>query len=100
MSSKTWITETGHRNLVWMGTSLVAKIIRWQIYLLEGFNTTIRHIKSKDNVTADWLSAYLSPIVDSFEFVAPCTPADCFFKVNGGRMGHPGALRTLKLLNK
>ncbi len=41
---KAFVVETDHRNLVWMGTSLVAKIIRWRIYL-QGFNMTIRHIK-------------------------------------------------------
>ncbi len=46
---KSFVVETDHRNLVWMETSLVAKIIQWRIYL-QGFNMTIRHIKGKDNI--------------------------------------------------
>jgi hypothetical protein len=38
-----------------METSLVAKIIRWRIYL-QAFDMTIKHIKGSDNGTADWLS--------------------------------------------
>jgi hypothetical protein len=52
---KTFIVETDHRNLVWMETSLVAKIIRWQIYL-QAFQMIIKHINGKANGTADRLS--------------------------------------------
>jgi hypothetical protein len=52
---KSFVVETDHRNLVWMETSLVSKIIRWRIYL-QAFDMTIKHIKGTDNGTSDWLS--------------------------------------------
>lgn len=90
-----FVLETDHRNLVWMGTSLVAKIIRWRIYLQGLFNMTIRHIKGKDNITADWLSWIhsverdaTSPTLESTDAVTTdtllCTPRDCFLKVHRG----------------
>ena len=108
---KSFVVETDHRNLVWMETSLVAKIIRWRIYL-QAFDMTIKHIKGTDNGTADWLSRL--HYVDVEHITVPqdikitplqaqpsgYTPRQCFDKVHGGRMGHPGTVRTIKLLNK
>lgn len=52
---KHFILETDHANLQWMEASLVAKIIRWRIYL-QGFSFMLRHIPGKSNAVADWLS--------------------------------------------
>jgi hypothetical protein len=52
---KPFVLETDHANLQWMEASLVAKIIRWRIYL-QGFTFMLRHIPGKNNVIADWLS--------------------------------------------
>lgn len=52
---KPFVLETDHANLQWMEASLVAKIIRWRIYL-QGFTFMLRHIAGKSNVVADWLS--------------------------------------------
>lgn len=52
---KYFVLETDHANLQWMEASLVAKIIRWRIYL-QGFNFMLRHIAGKKNGFADWLS--------------------------------------------
>jgi hypothetical protein len=112
---KSFVVETDHRNLVWMETSLVAKIIRWRIYL-QAFDMSIKHIKGTDNGTADWLSRLNSVESDmsavtitdvkadlSDNDLNPSTlytPRQCFERVHGGRMGHPGTVRTIKLLNK
>lgn len=52
---KPFVLETDHANLQWMEASLVAKIIRWRIYL-QGFTFMLRHIAGKKNAVADWLS--------------------------------------------
>ena len=52
---KTFVLESDHANLQWMEASLVAKIIRWRIYL-QGFTFMLRHIPGKKNAVADWLS--------------------------------------------
>jgi hypothetical protein len=52
---KPFVLETDHANLQWMEASLVAKIIRWRIYL-QGFSFMLRHIPGKQNAVADWLS--------------------------------------------
>ncbi len=52
---KPFVLETDHANLQWMEASLVAKIIRWRIYL-QGFTFMLRHIAGKKNIIADWLS--------------------------------------------
>jgi hypothetical protein len=45
---KSFVVDTDYRNLVWMETSLVAKIIRWRIYL-QASDMSIKHIKGTDN---------------------------------------------------
>jgi hypothetical protein len=112
---KPFVVETDHRNLVWIETSLVPKIIRWRIYL-QAFDMTIRHIKGKTNFTADWLSRLhmiahdpevqllantADDLHDSDSMVSPvCTPTECFEFVHGNRMGHHGVSRTMQLLTK
>ncbi len=109
---KSFVVETDHRNLVWMETSLVSKIIRWQIYL-QAFNMFIKHIKGTDNRTADWLFRLNS--IETHGKVVPSpndvkgvlhdsisssvlmyTPRQCFERVHGGRMGRSGSVPTMK----
>jgi len=52
---KPFVLESDHANLQWMEASLVAKVIRWRIYL-QGFTFMLRHIPGKRNAVADWLS--------------------------------------------
>ncbi len=52
---KSFVLETDHRNLLWMSSSLVPKIMRWYIYL-HSFNMLLRHIPGKQNLVADLLS--------------------------------------------
>ena len=47
--------EGDHRNLAWMETSLVPKVIRWRVYL-QGFSFIFNHIAGKKNMVADWQS--------------------------------------------
>lgn len=55
LRGKHFFLETDHANLLWMQQSEVPKIIRQRIFL-QGFDYTLRHIKGKDNVVADWQS--------------------------------------------
>lgn len=52
---KEFILETDHANLQWIEASEVPKVIRWRIFL-QSFLFTLRHIKGKFNLVADWLS--------------------------------------------
>ena len=101
---KQFVVETDHRNLVWIETSLVPKIIRWRIYL-QAFDMTIKHIPGKTNFTADWLSrihmvsqesevlnAVTGPevIEVSESLVKPvCSSRECFDFVHGQRIIPP-----------
>ena len=51
---KQFTLETDHRNLLWMASSLVPKIMRWYIYL-QSFNLILKHIPGKQNIVADFL---------------------------------------------
>ena len=52
---KTFILESDHRNLLWIESSVVPKIVRWKLFL-QGFVFWLKHIPGKLNVTADCLS--------------------------------------------
>lgn len=52
---KHFILETDHRNLVWIESSIVPKIVRWRVYL-QSFSFQLRHIAGKLNNVADQLS--------------------------------------------
>lgn len=92
---KHFVVESDHRNLRWMESSLVPKVIRWRMYL-QSFSFLVRDIPGRLNVVADWQSrpslAALSP--------SPLTINDLIRKVHGGRSGHHGARRTWHLLNE
>ena len=126
---KEFILETDHANLQWIEASEVPKVIRWRIYL-QSFNFSLRHIKGKQNLVADWLSRshnsesihalicedpFVLPqlcmlmqsselLADSEEYVVSrdiqLSANELFKKVHGGRMGHMGARRTWLALNK
>jgi len=53
--AKKFILETDHRNLIWIESSVVPKIMRWRVYL-QSFTFTLRHIAGKLNIHADFLS--------------------------------------------
>jgi hypothetical protein len=46
---------TDHRNLVWIETSIVPKVIRIRLFL-QTFDFVVMHIPGKDSVFANWLS--------------------------------------------
>lgn len=52
---KAFTIKTDHYNLLWMESSEIPKIIRMRVYL-QSFNFTLKHIKGRDNVFADFLS--------------------------------------------
>jgi hypothetical protein len=52
---KYFIIETDHNNLRWMEASIVAKVVRWRIYL-QDFHFDVFHISGTKNTVADALS--------------------------------------------
>jgi hypothetical protein len=110
LRGKSFVIETDHRNLQWMETSVVPKVIRWRVYL-QNFNFMIRHIPGKENVVADWLSRPSRTSVNTISILAPdtsfganvkpfLTPESLLEQVHGGRVGHMGTRSTWLLLNK
>lgn len=87
---KPFVIETDHRNLQWMETSVVPKVMRWRIYLTS-FNFLIKHIPGKLNVVADWQSRMYHVLDGVTEILT---------QVHGGRVGHHGERRTWQLLNE
>jgi hypothetical protein len=97
---KSFVIETDHRNLLWLESSLIPKVIRWRVYL-HGFDFQIRHIPGTSNSIADWLSRLHTDCHATLNVVAaPLTPLECFASVHGGRMGHHGVARTMQLLSR
>ena len=116
--------EGDHRNLAWMETSLVPKVIRWRVFL-QGFSFSFNHIPGTTNRVADWqsrlfavnhselsgMSAMKSRVIeesqdeivkssaDTTETVL-VTRSEMLNKVHGGRSAHLGARRTWMLLNQ
>jgi hypothetical protein len=52
LMGKPFTLLTDHRNLVWIETSIVPKIIRIRLYL-QTFDFVVMHIPGRDNVFAD-----------------------------------------------
>lgn len=109
LRGKNFILETDHRNLVWIEASVVAKIVRWRIYLQE-FSFLLLHIPRRENVVADYFSktfASLSTVsaVDNGDRIidpanaANASPESLLAAVHGGRRGHFGVQRTYQRLN-
>ena len=96
LRGKSFIIETDHRNLLWMESSIVPKIIRMRIYL-SSFDFLVQHIAGHRNLTADLLSRDFPPedMVNSLGALDSMLPL-----VHGGRNGHMGVKRTWTALNK
>lgn len=111
---------TDHRNLVWIESSEVPKIVRIRLFL-QSFDFEIMHIAGKLNVFADWLSR-LHPDVKGGEQPTPSIMGvsevkldqtqvvksigdkdkvrQALSSVHNSRMGHHGLRRTWLLLNE
>ena len=50
-----FFVKTDHRNSVYLSTSIVPKVIRWRLRLLE-YRFTVVHIPGVSNVVADTIS--------------------------------------------
>ncbi len=111
---KEFVLETDHRNLIWMSSSIVPKIIRWYIYL-NSFKFHVRHIPDKVNIIADMLSRQWSvenspskQLQDTLNYLCYHRHDDSsesdfdriMRQVHGHRNGHLGADRTWHALNE
>ncbi len=85
---KEFVLQTDHRNLVWMESSEVPKIIRWCIFL-QSFTFQVEHIPGAYNRIADALSRlYLLTDIKMAQLSS----------AHGGRAGHNGVERTYALI--
>ena len=87
---KSFVLQTDHRNLVWMESSDVPKIIRWCIFL-QSFTFMVERIPGNINRMADMLSR--------LHVLSPSNIKDLSL-VHGGRSGHNGVNRTYELLKQ
>lgn len=83
--AKKFILETDHRNLIWIESSVVPKIVRWRIYM-QSFNFVLRHIAGKLNIQADYFSRmhflfHLSTLTQS-QFLEYAKTAEGYPEIN------------------
>ncbi len=93
LRAKPFTVETDHRNLQWLESSLIPKVIRWRSYL-QGFKFLIRHIAGVTNTVADWQSRMF--LLTSL----PLSRLSILEECHGKRSLHPGAHITYLNLNK
>jgi hypothetical protein len=99
---------TDHRNLVWIGTSIVPKVIRIRSFL-QTFDFVVMHIPGKDYVFAHWLSRMHYPDPSELEVRGEDSLVvlerekdrldEALKAVHNARVGHGGIRRTWLLLN-
>jgi hypothetical protein len=91
-----FFVATDHRNLMFLAKSIVPKLIRWRLRLLE-FQFTIMHVPGVTNVIADQLSRLMRLVsvegveVDSYSI---------FLEYHNDIIGHHGINHTINLLNR
>ena len=91
-----FFVATDHRNLMFLEKSVVPKLIRWRLRLLE-FQFTICHVPGVTNVIADQLSRLLKIVsVDGVEVET----YSIFLDYHNDIVGHHGINQTIQLLNR
>ena len=95
-----FIIKTDHKNLVYLQSSVVPKVIRWRLRLLE-FNFLISHLHGADNVVADSSSRAFFHRAD--ELVSDAIISDDekharFNSVHNDITGHHGVQKTMDVL--
>jgi len=93
----TFFIRTDHKNLVHMHSSIVPKVIRWRLRLLE-FNFIVLHIPGDDNVVADTLSRAFSHRGVVLEDIQDDEKAARLSSVHNEIVGHHGITRTVEML--
>jgi hypothetical protein len=103
-----FFVKTDHRNLVYLSTSVVPKVIRWRLRLLE-YRFTVVHIPGVSNVVADTISRSfavdLGAEVQSQSHVvaAPVTEKDqqlLIRSMHNELVGHHGIEKTMHILKE
>jgi hypothetical protein len=91
---RSFVLATDHKNLVYLRSSKIPKLVRWHLALSE-FQFTIVHIPGQDNVVADVLSRFFKIVIvedrewDVEEFLE---------SVHNSFVGHLGVSRLIKTL--
>jgi len=98
---RTFFIKTDHKNLVFLYNSVVPKVIRWRLRLLE-FSYVISHIAGEDNVVADTLSRAFALRVDERDDETQVTEDKraILQSVHNEIVGHHGINKTIELLKE
>ena len=89
-----FFVATDHRNLMYLEKSVVPKLVRWRLRLLE-FHFTIIHISGVDNAVADVLSRALRMVtLDGIESEA----YETFKQFHNEIIGHHGVSKTVQMI--
>jgi len=99
-----FLIKTDHRNLVYLQSSVVPKVIRWRLRLLE-FDFMISHVPGVDNVVADTLSrSFMTKGVDELDesalvgVLSQQEKLQRFQSIHNDIVGHHGLGKTVDLL--
>jgi hypothetical protein len=95
--ARTFFIRTDHKNLVHLHNSIVPKVIRWRLRLLE-FSFIVLHVPGIDNVVADTLSRAFSHRVGEDMPITDDEKMSILQSVHNEIVGHHGINKTLDLL--
>jgi hypothetical protein len=95
---RSFFLRTDHKNLVHLQSSVVPKVIRWRLRLLE-FSFIVLHIPGPENVVADMLSrAFFHRVGDSEDLIDEDEKRARFQSIHNDIVGHHGIKKSLDIL--
>ena len=89
--------KTDHKNLVYMANSIVPKVIRWRLRLLE-YKFIVLHVPGVENVVADALSRSFSHRGVELESITADEKRLRLLSVHNEIVGHHGIAKTIDIL--
>ncbi|NJO65355.1 MAG: hypothetical protein HC836_46865 [Richelia sp. RM2_1_2] len=89
--------KTDHKNLVYLSSSSVPKVIRWRLRLLE-FDFVVIHIPGSENVAADYLSRIYSVVHEAENILSEDEQQNILSMYHNDIIGHHGISKTYSLL--
>jgi hypothetical protein len=89
--------RTDHKNLVYLASSQIPKLVRWRLQLAE-FQFVVEHIPGDSNVVADAISRHRQAVTDSDIVLSEEDKRKYIQSVHNTIVGHHGINRTFEIL--